>query len=85
MNGNRLVGRDFCGAEEGVMRNRIVLALVIAVNGGCTTTSVRDHAVNQALSVADMRYQEVLDNLAIVAHNTGRLPSFGYTTAASRT
>src|SRR5580704_9907723 len=64
-----------------VMRNWIALALVGAMAAGCTAPSVRDHTVNQALSVADMRYQEVLDNLALVAHNTGVIPSFGVPTS----
>jgi hypothetical protein len=62
------------------MNKLVALALVITVGGGCTAASVREHTVSQAMSVADMRYQEVLDNLAMVAHNTGTLPSFAITT-----
>jgi hypothetical protein len=58
---------------------RILTASLVlaAINGGCVSDAVNQHAVNQSLSVADMRYQEVLDNLARIAHNNGVLPSYG--------
>jgi hypothetical protein len=48
----------------------------LALSSGCVATSLGDHTVNQAMSITDLRYQEVVDNLAIVAHNDGTLPSF---------
>jgi hypothetical protein len=62
------------------MRTWILTALVIAVSGGCASEAVKQHTVNQALSLAELRYQEVVDNLAVIAHNNGRLPSFAYVT-----
>jgi hypothetical protein len=64
------------------MRSTLLPALLIACCG-CTSTSLGQHTVNQAVSIADMRYHEVLDNLAIVAHNQGTLPSFATTNSGS--
>src|ERR1700693_4864470 len=58
------------------MRAKIALLCLGAFMSGCTADMLDRHTVNQAMSVTDMRYQEVMDNLAVVAHNTGMLPSF---------
>jgi hypothetical protein len=55
---------------------RKILLLVIFVNLGCVSESLRDQTVSQVMSLADIRYQEALDNLAIVASNGGILPAF---------
>jgi hypothetical protein len=57
-----------------MMKN--ILLLVIFVNLGCVSESLRNQTVSQVMSLADKRYQEVLDNLAIVASNGGILPAF---------
>ena len=52
---------------------------VLLLCSGCTATSLQHYALNQALSVSDMRYRQVLNDLAIVAHNSGSLPAFAVT------
>jgi len=55
---------------------RVLISVMVLTCTGCTTTSLERHTVNQALSVTDLRYQEVLNDLAAVANNPGNLPSF---------
>jgi hypothetical protein len=64
------------GFEETLMKPAIILMSLAVLSSGCTAAMLDRHTVNQAMSVTDMRYQEVMDNLAVVAHNTGTLPSF---------
>jgi hypothetical protein len=58
------------------MRARIGLFTLAFALCGCTAEMIDRHTVNQSMSVADMRYQEIMDNLAVIAHNTGTMPSF---------
>jgi hypothetical protein len=51
----------------------------MALCGGCTSGSLKHYTVNQALSVSDMRYNQVIHDLAAVAENSGKLPSFALT------
>jgi hypothetical protein len=57
------------------MRTMFLLLLTVG-SCGCSSIALRSYTTNQSLSVADMRYQEVLHNLALIAHNQGNLPSF---------
>jgi hypothetical protein len=55
---------------------RLIFALALAPLGaGCTSTALERYTVAQIASVADVRYQEVVDNLARVAANPAVLPS----------
>jgi hypothetical protein len=56
------------------MKYSIIAALVL-VQAGCTTISLTRHSATQVDSVADLRYQVILDNLAQVADDPTRLPS----------
>jgi hypothetical protein len=60
---------------------RAVLASLIPVCLclGCASTSLKRYAINQALSITDMRYRQVLHDLAVVANNSGSLPAFALT------
>jgi hypothetical protein len=58
------------------MRAGIAWFSLAVLASGCTAAVLDRNTVNQAMSVTNMRYQEVMDNLAVVAHNTGTLPSF---------
>jgi hypothetical protein len=59
---------------------KIVTALVAALLCvGCASTTLKQYTLNQSLSVTDMRYRQVLDDLATVAHNAGTLPAFALT------
>src|ERR1700722_2463067 len=54
-----------------------LLALVLLVPCvGCTTMALERHTVSQATSVADLRYREVMENLAMIACDNSFLPSF---------
>jgi hypothetical protein len=57
----------------------ITLAAIIAFTG-CTATSLDRHTVNQMMTATDLRYQVVMDCLATVAANRGRIPSFSTVT-----
>ena len=43
---------------------------------GCTTWALERHTLAQGESAADLRYQEVLDNLALVAQDPAALPAY---------
>jgi len=53
-----------------------VLGFVICFNAGCTTLSLERHTTAQVDSVSELRYREVLNNLAKVADDPSTLPSF---------
>ena len=53
-----------------------VLALLLCGNTGCTMMSLERHTVAQTGSTIDLRYREVMDNLAMVAHDPATLPSY---------
>lgn len=52
------------------------LALMAFSCVGCTMASLERHTVAQAGSVIDLRYQEVLDNLAMIAKDPASLPAY---------
>ena len=56
----------------------LILALASCVGCACAPC-LKHYTLNQAMSVSDMRYRQVLDGLAIVADNAGVLPSFSLT------
>jgi len=54
-----------------------ILAWMAAVAcSGCTMMSLERHTVAQADSAVDLRYREVLDNLAMTASDPSALPSY---------
>jgi hypothetical protein len=61
------------------MRAIVLVFLVFVSCGGCAAPPLKHYTLNQALSVSDMRYQQVLKDLAAVANNSGTLPSFALT------
>jgi hypothetical protein len=64
------------------MKHRILIAIGALVCGGCVTAPLERYAVNQSLSTSEMRYQEVMNALAVVAANQGRtLPSYSVTSS----
>jgi hypothetical protein len=52
------------------------LLVCAAASTGCTTLAVERHALSQAATPTDIRYQEVLDNLAMVARDPSALPAY---------
>jgi hypothetical protein len=61
------------------MRTTSLLAVLSLISCGCVSTSLEHYALNQALTVSDMRYKQVMHDLAVVADNRGSLPSFALT------
>jgi hypothetical protein len=53
----------------------LALALV-ALSTGCTTQALERYTINQAASTADLRYKEVLSNLASIAACHWALPTY---------
>lgn len=52
------------------------LPALAILSAGCTTLALERHTLNQASSTTDIRYREVLNNLAAIAANPWILPSF---------
>jgi hypothetical protein len=56
---------------------RLALVLTCAgTNAGCMTTQLRNRMAEQASSIPDVYYQVVLDNLAMIAADSARMPYF---------
>ncbi len=53
-----------------------MLALVANACTGCTMTSLERHSVAQTSSAIDLRYREIMDNLAMIADDPATLPSY---------
>jgi hypothetical protein len=64
-------------------RTYLTIIFAISICVGCTTPALRRHTVNQAISVTALRYQEVLQGLAVVANNRGVLPSVAVNTGGT--
>jgi hypothetical protein len=58
-----------------IKHGTILLALMLMCVG-CTSLAAKRHALNQEATSTDIRYQEVLDNLALVAHEPASLPAY---------
>jgi hypothetical protein len=61
-----------------MMRWALVVALGVdcIASFGCTTLSLERHTLDQGVSAGDIRYQEILDNLAMVARDHSALPAY---------
>ncbi len=57
------------------MKHCLMLALM-AASTGCTTLALERHTLAQEESPTDIRYKEVLENLAMVAHDPATLPAY---------
>ena len=53
----------------------ITLALALG-SAGCTSLALERNTISQAESHTDLRYREVVENLAMIAANRASLPSF---------
>ena len=52
----------------------ILLAVALALISGCTSGRLRQRTINQAKTLPELQYQQVLDNLALFAANPAALP-----------
>ena len=57
------------------MRNLLLVMAVCACHG-CTMMSLERQTVTQTDTAIDIRYREVMDNLALIARNPSALPSY---------
>jgi hypothetical protein len=51
-----------------------VLCVVVACTSGCTSARLRQRTINQASTLPELQYQQVLDNLALFAENPEAIP-----------
>jgi len=58
------------------MKPQVLLLATALLGAGCTATSLERLTVNQAMSVTDLRYRQVVENLAKLAVDPASLPSF---------
>jgi hypothetical protein len=58
------------------MKYCMTLLPCIAVCTGCITAALERHTLSQVATPTDIRYQQVLDNLAMVAHDPAALPAY---------
>lgn len=65
------------------MRRWVLALTLMGAVGGCTTYALERHSVNQIASVSDLRYKEVLGNLARLAADSAVLPAFAVTADGS--
>lgn len=52
----------------------ILVPIVLATLPGCTATRLRQRTINQASTLTELQYQQVLNNLAMFAGNPAALP-----------
>jgi hypothetical protein len=57
-----------------MIRKILAIAIVLASSSGCTVGWLRRGTVNQASTLPELQYQQVLDNLAMFAENPAALP-----------
>lgn len=60
---------------------KLGIAIVILSSTGCLHTALQKTTVTQASTVTDLRYQQVLDNLAMLAHNPAMMPYYAVITS----
>jgi len=53
-----------------------ILALAACVCSGCTMLSLERETLVQSGTVIDLRYREIMDDLAMIAHDPSSLPAF---------
>ena len=58
------------------MRHSLLIVVFAFGGTGCTMMSLERHTVAQSNSAVDLRYHEVLENLAMVARDPSSLPSY---------
>jgi hypothetical protein len=67
------------------MRPWVIFGAFLLLNIGCTSTALERSTVSQSMSTSNMRYRQVLQCLAVVAHDPGAAPSFSILTSGGTT
>ncbi len=65
------------------MRSGIVLLISVLSCTGCQALALKRCTLEQGATPTDIRYQEVLDDLAMVAHDPYALPAYSSIFAGS--
>ena len=59
------------------MEVRIIATVaILCLSSGCTMTSLERHTVAQVDTTTELRYREVMNNLAMIANDPSRLPNY---------
>jgi hypothetical protein len=58
------------------MKASTLLVLVPLLGTGCTSLALERHTLNQTATLTDVRFQQVMDNLAATAANSAVLPAY---------
>ncbi len=58
------------------MKRFVVALAAVVLCSGCTTLSLRRQTLSHVESAADLRYREVMENLALVYDNPAALPAY---------
>lgn len=66
-----------------MVRSILFVSLAILSTAGCTHVQLRKNTVRQALTVADIHQQQVLNNLAMFVYDPNSLPTFSYPNQSS--
>jgi hypothetical protein len=78
------LGKDVANIVRGLAQWAWALALGVPLLSGCAThSSLRRHTIATNLTVADLYYGQVLDNLARFNHNPAAMPSFSVVSAGT--
>ena len=65
-----------CLRPDKCIRYSMLLLTCALASSGCIASALERHTLAQAATPTDIRYQEVLDNLAMVAHDPSALPAY---------
>jgi hypothetical protein len=58
------------------MKASAILVIGPLICAGCTSIALERYAVNQTATLTDLRFQQIMNNLAATAANSGVLPSY---------
>jgi hypothetical protein len=58
------------------MKPWLLMTTILLASTGCTTLALERHSLALASTAENLRYQEIMDNLAAVAHDPAALPSY---------
>jgi hypothetical protein len=59
---------------EAIVRTWTQLVAIVILSSGCTHVALEHRTINQASTLTDLQYQQVLDNLAMFTGNPDTLP-----------
>ncbi len=65
------------------MRARLIALGLLLAASGCEAVQLRNHVVEQAATLNEIQYQQVLDNLAMFVQDPAALPYFSLTPGGS--